>query len=335
MSGVITKNLRRLKQGIRSLTAGHFWLRYPTLAAYRALCAAASALTGFTMSGAAHTDHSTDEAVGYITSVFDKYKSAAGIKCFHGKVGEIGPGDSCGIGLMFLADGCNQVDLVDRCFAARNKKEQEAIKRALVRRVPQLASLVGNGDFSESSFTGLTRYYGESAAAETFFDTNRGYDFIVSCAVLEHVYEPLRAVRAAATALNPGGMMLHQVDCQDHGQFSTHFHELQFLELPPSMYSPLKWGGGPNRVRLSSYINVLQEQGLGYEVYVTSLAGVPARLPDCTKISQIPQPLLDISHRYVSQVRGGLARVFRDMSDEDLMVTSFMLVVKKAGSHRQ
>src|SRR5258708_19695516 len=117
MSGVITKNLRRLKQGIRSLTAGHFWLRYPTLAAYRALCAAASALTGFTMSGAAHTDHSTDEAVGYITSVFDKYKSAAGIKCFHGKVAEIDPVAISVIGLMFLSDVSNQVYLAHPFFS--------------------------------------------------------------------------------------------------------------------------------------------------------------------------------------------------------------------------
>ncbi len=323
------KTLISFKQTVRSLTAGHFWLRYPTLAAYRALCAGTSSVTGLTTSGAAHAERSIEDAVHYIATVFNNYKVAAGVARFQGKIAEIGPGDSCGIGLMFLADGCDQVDLVDRFFSARDVRQQAVINRELVRRLPRLEPLLLDGNFSETSFKSLTRHYGESAAAETFFEAHRGYDFIVSCAVLEHVYDPLRAMKAAATALNHGGMMLHQIDCRDHGQFSTTFHELKFLELPQAMYAPLKWGGGPNRIRLSSYRKVLQEQQLKYTVYATSLAGVPELLPHDTEISRIPAPLLDISHRYISQVRGRLAKPFRDMSDEDLMITSFMIAAKK------
>jgi SAM-dependent methyltransferase len=283
------------------------------------------------MSGAAHAERSVEVAVGYITSVFEMYKTVSGVEHFHGRVAEIGPGDSCGVGLMFLADGCEKVDLVDRFFSARDEHHQQAINRAITQRFPKLSSLLRNQDSSESSFTNLTRHYGESAAAEAFFRTNRGYDFIVSCAVLEHVYDPMRSLSAMASALNPGGTMLHQVDCQDHGQFSEHFHELKFLELPSSLYSPLKWGGGPNRVRLGSYFQVLRQEALDFTIYIEALAGIKEFLPSCTTMEKIPIPVLDASRRYVSEVRGRLAKPFRDMCDEDLMTTRFVVVARKTG----
>jgi SAM-dependent methyltransferase len=321
------------KRNVKSLTGNHFWLRYATLAPYRALCAAALALTARTTSGSALAERSVEEAVGYITSVVDKYKAASGVERFHGRVAEIGPGDSCGIGLMFLADGCEHVDLIDRFYSRRDEQHQQAIIHALVERFPRLVSLRQNGDFSESSFSKVSRHYGEAAAAETFYKTNKSYDFIVSCAVMEHIYDPLRALSAMTSALNPGGMMLHQVDCRDHGQFSEYFHELKFLELPPFLYSPLKWGGGPNRVRIGSYVELLRQEPVNFSIYITSLAGIPELLSHGTLMHEIPETLLEISRNYVSRVRTALAQPFRDMADEELMVTSFLLVAKKKPDH--
>jgi SAM-dependent methyltransferase len=317
------------KQSLKSLTGDRFWLRFATLVPYRILCAVAVKVTGRTSSGAAHADRSIEEAVTYILSVFDKYKSASGVEHFHGKIAEIGPGDSCGVGLMFLADGCEHVDLVDRFYSRRQEQRQREIIRALVERFPRLASLQQDRDFCEESFSNLQRHYGESAAAETFFRKNKNYDFIVSCAVLEHVYDPLRALSAMVQALNPDGLLLHQIDCRDHGQFSEYFHELKFLELPPTMYSPLKWGGGPNRIRIGSYTNLLRHMPVKFNTYVTSLAGIPEVLPHAMELREIPISLLEISRKYVSGVRGDLAYPFRDMPDEELMITGFMLVAKK------
>ena len=332
MASALERSLRSFKKSVKSLTAQPFWLRYGTLAPYRAFCAAASALTGLTRSGARHAEASIDESVDYIASVFNMYKATAGVEKFHGRVAEIGPGDSCGIGLMFLADGCQQVDLVDRFYSARDQQHQQAINRALAGRLPHLASLTRNGSFSESSFPALTRYYGESSAAETFFKNKKDYDYIVSCAVLEHVYDPLSAMAAAASALNAGGMMLHQIDCRDHGQFSENFHELKFLELSDSMYAPLKWRGGPNRIRLSAYINVLRRERVDFTIYVNSLAGIAEELPSCTTLEKVARPLLDASREYVSRVRAGLAMPFCNMPDEDLMITRFLLVASKAAA---
>ncbi len=329
MASVVERGLKSFKKSVKSLTAKPFWLRYGTLAPYRVFCAGASALTGLTRSGARHAGSSIDESVDYVASVFNMYKAAAGVRKFHGRIAEIGPGDSCGIGLMFLADGCRQVDLVDRFFSARDEQHQQAINRALVERLPQLTSLRRNGSFSESSFPALMRHYGESAAAEIFFQDRKDYDYIVSCAVLEHVYDPLSALAAAASALHAGGVMLHQIDCRDHAQFSESFHELKFLELGESLYSPLKWRGGPNRVRLSAYVNVLQRQQMTFTIYINSMAGIAEELPPCTTLNNVARPVLDASRRYVSRVRAGLAMPFRHMSDEDLMITRFLLVAGK------
>jgi hypothetical protein len=329
MASVLERSLKSFKQSVKSLTARPFWLRYGTLAPYRALCAGASALTGLTRSGARHAEGSIDESANYIASVFNMYKAAAGVEKFHGRIAEIGPGDSCGVSLMFLADGCRQVDLVDRFFSARDEQHQQAINRALVERLPQLTSLRRNGSFLESSFPALTRYYGESAAAETFFKDHKHYDYIVSCAVLEHVYDPLSALAAAASALNAGGVMLHQIDCRDHAQFSEEFHELKFLELRESLYSPLKWRGGPNRVRLSAYVKVLRQEQMGFAIYINSMAGIAEELPPSTTLENVPRSILDSSRQYVSKVRDGLAMPFRNMPDEDLMITRFLLVAGK------
>src|ERR1700680_748349 len=132
MSWALERSLRSFKKSVKSLTAQPFWLRYGTLAPYRVLCAGASALTGLTRSGARHAEGSIDESVAYIASVFNMYKTASGLEKFYGRVAEIGPGDSCGVGLMFLADGCQQVDLVDRFFSTRDEQHQQAINRALV-----------------------------------------------------------------------------------------------------------------------------------------------------------------------------------------------------------
>ncbi len=331
MVRTLERSLISFKNGVKSVTSGSFWLRYSTLAAYRTVCAGASALTGLTRSGARHADGNIDASVEYITSVFNMYKRAAAVERFYGKVAEIGPGDSCGIGLMFLADGCSQVDLVDRFFSLRDKQHQQSVNRALVDRLPQLSSLLQNGDCSESSFSRLSRHYGESAAAETFFQANRDYDFTVSCAVLEHVYDPLGALASAASALRPGGLMLHQIDCRDHGQFSESFHELKFLELPDRLYSPLKWRGGPNRVRLSAYLDVLGKMGLDFTVYVNSMAGIKEEIPHGTQLRDVPEHVLQVSRQYVAHVRGRLTGRFRSTSDEDLMVTRFLLVARKPG----
>jgi hypothetical protein len=261
--------------------------------------------------------------------VFDDYKIVAGVNGFQGKAAEIGAGDSCGVALLFLANGCEQIDLVDRFFSPRDNTRQQEINRIIVSRHPDLQSHCIDKAYLETSFRGLKRHYGEKAAAETFFKNQQGYSAIVSRAVFEHLYDPLAAISFSAKALATGGIMVHFVDCRDHGLFSAQSHELKFLELPALLYSPLKWRGGSNRIRLSSYVQALELAPVEYSIYVRHLAGVSGELPERTAFDQIDKSLLAQSRSYVASIRRHLAQPFSQMDDEDLMVQGFSIYARR------
>lgn len=287
------------------------WLRYAALAPYRALCSLGISIGGTTSSGH-HSDLA--ETSQYIERIFNEYKFYSGVDHFHGRAAEVGPGDLSGVGLRLLEDGCDHVDLADRFKSKSDPAVQEAVNKAILSKYPG------------ANAAKLSRHYGESAAAETFFRANKGYNFIFSCAVLEHVYDPVGALQAMHQALNPGGIMVHMVDCRDHGQFSDRLHELSFLRLPKLLYRPLAASGGPNRIRCSAYVNAVKAMGMSYKLYVTALAGITDMLPLGTTWDDISPELLTRSRQHVSEIRSKLANPFRSMDDADLMITGFALV---------
>jgi SAM-dependent methyltransferase len=302
-----------IRTKIKSSLGSSFWLRYAALAPYRALCS-----LGISIGGATSSGHHSDlaETSKYVDRIFDEYRFYSGVDHFHGRAAEIGPGDLSGVGLRLLAGGCDHVDLADRFKSKSDPAVQEAVNKEIVARYP-------GADVAK-----LSRHYGESAAAETFFRGNKGYDFIFSCAVLEHVYDPIGALQAMQQALNPGGTMVHMVDCRDHGQFSDKLHDLSFLRLPKLLYRPLGAAGGPNRVRCSAYVNAVKAMDMSYKLYVTALAGVPELLPLGTTWDDISPELLTRSRQHVSEIRNKLASPFRSMSDSDLMIAGFALVAR-------
>jgi SAM-dependent methyltransferase len=324
----IILNAKQTRKRIGAAASKRFWSRYALFAPYLGLRSTLSTFTGKTTSGATHASKSVDAALAYIETAYCDYKRLAGINHFAGKVAEIGPGDSCGVGLLFLADGCEQVDLIDRFYTPRDISLQQEINRRLASESPELLSRLLDDSFSDSSFQGLTRYYGQQAAAETFFRDRSGYSAVVSRAVVEHLYDPIMALALAIRALAPGGVMVHAVDCRDHLLFSEHFHELKFLELPQLLYSPFRWNGGPNRVRLSAYIDLMTRERMEHSIYITRLAGIDRDLP-LIPLEGISRDLLGQSLSFVSGVRSRLSKQFRQMSDQDLMVQGFFLAARK------
>lgn len=173
--------------------------------------------------------------------MFDNYKRWSGVERFHGKVAELGPGNLTGVASRLVADGCSSVDLVDR-FAYEP-------------RAPQI---------------GMNFHYG--IAAEEFFRSHQDYEFIVSTAVMEHVYDPLQVL--LAVALKVSGTMIHAVDCRDHGQFSDRIHDLSFLRISRLLYAPLRAAGGLNRIRLSAYMSACEQLCLNAKALITELSGL-------------------------------------------------------------
>jgi SAM-dependent methyltransferase len=285
-----------------------------------------------TDSGMTHAGKSLDSSLRYIEEVYADYKRYSGVSRFYGRIAEVGPGDNCGVALMFLADGCESVELVDRFYSKRSSGQNADIYRALISRHPQLAARLGAADASdEASFKGLFRRYGESASAENFFVQSTGYDSIVSRAVLEHVYDPKNAIRRMATALNPGGMLLHKVDFRDHDMFSKCFHELKFLEVPDWLYPRMTRNNGlPNRVLVHEYRLVLRDVLPDHKILVTRLAAVgdiDPHLPyEC-----ISDSLKKKSLAFVRSVRQRFARSMLSVSDEDLSVAGIFVIARKGG----
>lgn len=283
-----------------------------------------------TESGTAHAGRSTADSLAYIEEVFADYKTYSGVSRFAGRVAEVGPGDNCGVGLMFLADGCDQVDLVDRFYSKRSAGQHAEIYRALLARCPGLSGCFAGADFEdETSFRRLSRLYGSSASAEEFFARSRGYDFIVSRAVMEHVFDPRLALRRMAAALNEGGMLLHKVDLRDHGMFSTGFHELKFFEVPDWLYRRMTSDAGrPNRVLVHEYRAVLRAELPDHEILVTRLAGVGDIEPHLP-YERIEESKRQQSLAFVRSVRARFASSLRGVADEDLSVAGIFIVARK------
>ena len=316
---------------IREFVKRRFWL---TCAYYLADHAAAKwrGYTGNidTDSGTAHLGRSIESSLAYIDEVFGDYKRYSGVGRFGGRVAEVGPGDNCGVGLLFLADGCTSVDLVDRFYSKRDAAQHAAIYRALIERArDRFANLVEADLHDEATFPGLTRHYGESAAAETFFVEPERYRFIVSRAVLEHVYDPRLAIVRMVSALERGGMLLHKVDFRDHGMFSETMHELKFFEVPDVLYPHMtRETGRPNRVLIDTYRRALVEVAPDHELLVTRLAGV-GEIDPHLPYDRIDAGLRKTAVDYVRSVRSKFAKSLRTISDEDLSVAGIFLVARK------
>jgi len=289
-----------------------------------------------TTSGTAHRTLTVEESVHYIVEVFEDYKRYSGCRQFYGRVAEVGPGDSCGTALLFLNDGCENIDLVDRFFSERHVESQAAIYQTLLSKYSGLNQFLCDADLTdEKTFRSLKRHYGANASAERFFAKHVGYDFIVSRAVFEHLYDPLAALKGMAAALTSGGHLLHKIDLGDHGMFSVEHHELKFLEVPGLLYPWMTTGTGrPNRVLLHEYRKAMQHLGLDGQLLITRLAGIGDINPHLP-YEAIPANQRAASTAYVRSVRKRFAAKFYSVSDEDLSVSGVFLVARKPVDRRR
>lgn len=288
-----------------------------------------------TESGATHASLSEEESVSYIEEVFTDYKKYGSLDKFSGVSAELGPGDNAGVALLMRCDGCDRVDLVDRYFSRRNPEQQIRIYQALAQKY-ELYNFISQDLWDDQGLAGINWKIGQ--AAEVYFrkcaqEKGEVYDFIVSRAVLEHLYNPLDALRDMVACLKPGGRMFHKVDLRDHGMFTPKHHELTFLEIPSSIYRLMVHNTGrPNRILVHRYREVLEQMKINgmidYLLLVTRIAGFGDITPH-QRLEDIDRDKRRQGVEFVEEHRQKFSREFCSVNSTDLAIAGIFLVVTK------
>ena len=277
-----------------------------------ALFVADGLLAGVTRSGINQDEHlsgaNLEADFNYSKKIAEQYTGKAALS---GRVAELGPGGNAAVALHLLRRGADSVDLVDRFSFDHDPAKLDALYKCFD----------NYEDLAKIRFC-----VGEDASAERFFLGREGYDAIFSCAVLEHLTDPLSAIRAMASSLAPGGRMVHQIDLRDHGIFSgAGKHPLTFLTIPGWVYRLMSEARGrPNRVMLDAYRRVLAESGLEYRILATHLVEV-GELPVPIEAEAIDGEDFAIARRSVDRIRPRLTHQFRQVSSDDLAISAIRI----------
>jgi SAM-dependent methyltransferase len=269
-----------------------------------------------TRSGRRHADLDLDASLAYVRSVVDDYLGYAGRDRFAGRLAEIGPGDSLAAAALALMRGAREVHTVDRYRTTRDSAREATILHALCT------------DHGHDPVLVERVHEHAGSPAETFFArTDLTFDWIVSRAVLEHLYDPIAALDAMAARLAPGGVLVHRIDLRDHGMFDG--HPLTFLTVPDRLYHAMTVGSGrPNRVLAPEYAAWLRRSGLTGSVRISRLAGRAGT------VDPAPWDALDAAARRealatVATIRPRLAARYQGLPDEDLAVAGIVLVAER------
>jgi SAM-dependent methyltransferase len=288
-----------------------------------------------TESGAAHSECTLQESVNYIEEVFSDHKRYGGIVNFKGIAAEIGPGDNAGVALLMRRDGCEQVDLIDRYLSRSDPQQQARIYRALSER-HGLSSLKEGTIWDGRKLSGVAWRNGDSA--EDYFrkcaqQGSPTYDFIISRAVFEHLYDPLEALTNMVKCLRRGGRMSHKIDMRDHGMFTPVHDELTWLAVSRFMLRLMtSHSGRPNRVLVHQYRKVLDElkdAGLiDYALLTTRLVAVGDINPH-QEFKDIDTEHTQRAVEFVESKRSTFAFELATVDAKDLAVSGVFLQVQK------
>lgn len=292
-----------------------------------------------TIHGSTHSSQSLSDSLAYLEKQFADYCEYAQLTPDHirgSRILELGPGDNLGVALKFLAAGAASVVCLDRFYSKRNVEHEKEIYQALRKRLSseektrfdQAISLTNNIQFNPER---LQSIYG--GTLETFADQlaqdYEAFDLILSCAVLEEIYDPDPTFAAMARLLAPGGCLVHKIDLSDYGMFRNQgMHPLTFLTISEPVYKRMASDSGlPNRKRLGYYIEKMKEFGCQANFFVTSVLPT-GRLEPAPEY--IPGKFNgDSGQRLVNQIRSRLASDFKSLDEEQLLIDGVLLVGRK------
>jgi hypothetical protein len=286
--------------------------------------------------GHSHASLSIDESICHIEKTFQRYCQYGNLSRFMGVCVEVGPGDNAGVAMLMRKSGADEVRLIDRFYAPRDVEKQKSIYEALSNKL-DLKFLKNGMEWDEKNLHGIEWNIG--LPAEDFFrqaaESGAMFDTIVSCAVMEHLYDPLGCLIDMTKCLKEHGTMIHCIDFRDHGMFEPRYHPLKYLTVPRSLYRMMtRYSGDQNRVLLHDYRRVLdslsQDNAISYDTYAWFLVG-GIELDPLIRIDQISSEQWQTPVAIVDKWRHELAADYRTVPSRDLAVAGICMVVKKTG----
>lgn len=288
-----------------------------------------------------HADFAGDigAALAHVNDTFSSYfdNSPADRDMLDGaRVLEVGPGDSFGVALAFLVDGARQVVCLDRFLCqrdpARERATYEGLRKGLSqeqrRRFDDAVDLGGEIRFNPDRLIYIHGVGLEEASRQLEAGS---FDFIVSMAVLEHVYDGVAAFKEMDKLLKPGGYMLHGVDFRDHGLFSSGgHHPLTFLTIGDSAYRLMSNNTGlPNRNLIDFYRGVITDLNYDFSITKARVVGEKREISPHKADLKLGEDYSDATLSLLQEIRPKLLPKFRAMSDDDLMVSAMFLAARK------
>ena len=288
-----------------------------------------------TTHGSTHLNQSVANSLAYIEKQFADYIKYAGLSLQGKRILELGPGDNLGVALKFLAAGAASVVCLDRFYSKRDTGHEREIYKALRERLgaeeqarfDQAVTLTDNVQFNPEK---LQSVYGVSLEefADKLANDHEKFDLILSCAVLEEIYDPDPVFAAMNRLLKPGGNLVHVIDLGDYGMFRNQgMHPLTFLTISESIYKRMASDSGlPNRKRLRYYVEKMKELGYQSKFFVTSVLPKGRLEP----AAEYAPGRFNHDSNLVAEIRSKLAGDFKNLDEEQLLIDGVLLVATKS-----
>jgi SAM-dependent methyltransferase len=297
-----------------------------------------------TSHGSAHRSRDLEGSLSYIDEHFNDYLNYSRLTAAQlrgRRVLELGFGDNVGVALRFLAAGVSRVVCLDKFYSERDVMRERSIYAALrerlnddeeKKRFDEAISLTDGVKLNKNRLRCINGY-DLDIAAKTLFKEDGIFDVIVSRAVIEEIYEPDNVLAAADKLLAPEGIMLHRIDFSDYGIFtSAGMHPLTFLTIPEFLYRLMASHSGiPNRRLIGYYRRKMNELGYRTTFLITKLVGHGPVIPH-KEFKELDEAVLSSPRSSVNEIRPKLGHRFKNLSDEELMVSGVFLVATKQGA---
>jgi SAM-dependent methyltransferase len=249
--------------------------------------------------------HGQMDSCDYALRIFHTHVANAGLQDRLGgkTVLELGPGDSISTAIIAAAYGARAILVDSGNYVRADVAPYRELQRVLAEKGLPAPSVDDRADVAAILDRCGARYLTQGLQSLAQVET-ASVDMIFSHAVLEHVRrrEFLQTMQECRRILKPGGVCSHQVDLRDHLggalnnlRFSDQLWESEFFARSGFYTNRISFGQMPS---------------------LFSQAGFSVELSDVRRWSSLPTP------------RRRLAPQFRQVPDEDLLVSGFEVLLR-------